>query len=236
MSYIYLLYNKTIKMYYVGVRYAKDCNPDDFWVSYFTSSKIVHKLIDLYGEDDFKYKIVKIFNDRNEAILTEQKYTKKALKKKNYLNAGAGLAVRNDICSLAGKIGGKVQSELGLGFHQYKNNPELHKKWCSMGGLSSGQFQNKNFQSEMGKRGGVKNKGFVWINDGLVSIKYTKKMQNEKNIEEFLNENVQYKIGRLKHKDVMCPHCGKKGQPGAMALHHFKNCKNLIKESSNENS
>jgi len=67
-------------MYYVGVRYAKDCNPDDFWVSYFTSSKIVHKLIDLYGKDDFRYKIVKVFNDRNEAIITEQKYTKKTLK------------------------------------------------------------------------------------------------------------------------------------------------------------
>jgi len=57
-------------MYYVGVRYAKDSNPDDFWVSYFTSSKIVHKLIDLYGKDVISNKIVKVYNDRNEAIKT----------------------------------------------------------------------------------------------------------------------------------------------------------------------
>jgi hypothetical protein len=99
--------------------------------------------------------------------------------------------------SMGGKIGGKIQAEMGLGFHQYKNNPKLHKEWASKGGKNSGQFQNKEFQSEMGKRGGVKNKGFIWINDGSKSFKYTKKMQDEMSLEEFLKNNSNIRKGRL---------------------------------------
>lgn len=104
--------------------------------------------------------------------------------------------MRKKWCSEGGKIGGKKQAELGLGFHQYKHNPKLHKSWASKGGLASGTFKNKEFQSEMGKRGGVKNKGFIWINDGENSYKYTKKQQQEKSIEEFLKENTHMKKGR----------------------------------------
>lgn len=111
--------------------------------------------------------------------------------------------------SMGGKIGGKVQAEQGLGFHKYKTDPELHRQWSSKGGKASGQFQNKAFQSEMGKRGGIKNKGFVWINDGIKAIKYTKKQQQIKTVKDFLIENPQYRLGRLLHTNVKCPHCDK---------------------------
>ena len=42
--------------------------------------------------------------------------------------------IRRIQASKGGKIGGKKQAELGLGFHQYKNNKELHKEWASLGG------------------------------------------------------------------------------------------------------
>lgn len=127
--------------------------------------------------------------------------------------------------SMGGKVGGKVQAEQGLGFHKYKTDPELHKSWSSKGGKTSGQFQNKEFQSEMGKRGGVKNKGFIWLNDGKKTIKYTMKQQKTKSIDDFILENPQYRLGRLRHTNTKCPHCGKEGAPGAMALHHFDKCK-----------
>jgi hypothetical protein len=44
--------------------------------------------------------------------------------------------IRKSQASKGGKIGGKKQAELGLGFHQYKNNKELHRKWSSLGGKS----------------------------------------------------------------------------------------------------
>ncbi len=52
------------------------------------------------------------------------------LKKKMFIP----IDIRKEQSSKGGKIGGKVQAELGLGFHQYKNNPELHKQWASLGG------------------------------------------------------------------------------------------------------
>lgn len=179
---------------------------DDFYV------KIIHKYP----------------NEPSEAILREAKYFPFIKKREDYLNmcyssgcldlrinskAGkvGGCIVRDRKigifrseeekkiwCSMGGKVGGKIQAELGLGFHQYKNNPELHKKWSSMGGKASGMFQDKKFQSEMGKRGGIKNKGFIWINDGNKSFKYTKRQQEIISIDQFLLENKKFKRGMIK--------------------------------------
>jgi len=229
IPYVYIIKNKTTKMKYLGVRYAKDCHPDDFWTTYFTSSSLIKKLIDVYGKDDFYVKIIhKYPSCPQQAIIREAKYFSLIKKRKDYLNACFSSGIidlrinskagkvggsivrdkkigifrseneRKEWASKGGKIGGKIQAKLGLGFHQYKTNPDLHKKWASKGGKTSGQFQNKIFQTEMGKRGGIKNKGFVWINDGIKSYKYTKKQQEEISIEQFLIENKQFKKGRLK--------------------------------------
>jgi hypothetical protein len=152
-------------------------------------------------------------------------------KKEDYI-AWKGLEHSIDIaeliqekCSIGGKKGGTKQAELGLGFHTYKTNPELHKSWASKGGLTSGQFQKKDFQSEMGKRGGPRNKGFVWINDGEKDIKYTTTQQNDVPVDVLLKNNPQYKRGRIL-SEVTCPHCGKIGTSvAAMYRHHFDHCK-----------
>ena len=59
-------------MKYYGVRYAKDCNPDDFWKSYFTSSNYVKEYRKLYGEPNIK-QIRKTFDDRDCAVTWEHK-------------------------------------------------------------------------------------------------------------------------------------------------------------------
>lgn len=105
---------------------------------------------------------------------------------------------RKQWASMGGKVGGKKQAELGLGWHTYKSNPELHRQKASKGGKASGVFQNKEFQSEMGRRGGSNNKGFVWINDGKRSFKYTARQQKELSLDAFLQNNPQIKVGRLK--------------------------------------
>jgi len=104
---------------------------------------------------------------------------------------------RREWAAMGGKIGGKKQAELGIGFHLYKTNPKLHKEWASKGGINSGNFKNKSFQSEMGKRGGSKNKGFVWINDGVKSFKYTARQQKDIPLDDFLLNNPGIKKGRL---------------------------------------
>jgi len=108
-------------------------------------------------------------------------------------------------------------------------NPELRKK-AAMKGVESNRingtgFHDSKFQSEMGKRGGPKNKGFVWINDGTFSIKYTPKQQKKVPVEEFMENNPQYSYGMVEKNDIVtCPHCDKSGHKAGMVTNHFDNC------------
>lgn len=221
IPYVYIIKNKTTQLKYLGVRYAKNCHPNDFWVTYFTSSKLVKKLIDLYGKEDFYIKILHKFpNDPEKAVLKEAHYFPMIKKRDDYLNLTYSSGVQDlRIASKAGKIGGRIVKELGIGiFRCY----EERKIWSSMGGTAGSKVQIENkigihgqtaeerkyysdmgrkkckelkkglfdpkIQSELGKRGGLKNKGFKWYNDGNKDYKYTAKQQTELPFEDFLTE------------------------------------------------
>ena len=78
MAYTYHLYHKPTGKHYYGARYRKDkCDPNDFWKNYFTSSTLVHDLINEYGIDSFQYSIRKVFETPEEAIAWESKFLKK---------------------------------------------------------------------------------------------------------------------------------------------------------------
>ena len=51
-------------------------------------------------------------------------------------------------------------------------------------------------QSARGKKGGIKNRGFRWINDGVKSYKYTKKQQDVESVEDYVKRK-NYKLGRI---------------------------------------
>lgn len=55
IPYVYIIKNKTTGLKYVGVKYAKNADPEKFWVTYFTSSKHVKKLINMFGKEDFVF-------------------------------------------------------------------------------------------------------------------------------------------------------------------------------------
>jgi hypothetical protein len=44
---------------YIGAKWAKGCNPETFWIKYFTCSRIIHELIEDFGKNSFTYKIIK---------------------------------------------------------------------------------------------------------------------------------------------------------------------------------
>ena len=99
--------------------------------------------------------------------------------------------------SMGGKVGGKIQSELGLGFHKYYHfDKEKHLEICSMGGKSSPVFKDSKNQSKFGKIGGPKNKGFKWYSNGINNFKYTKKEQESLSFDKFLKLNPQFRKGR----------------------------------------
>lgn len=76
--------------------------------------------------------------------------------------------IRKQQASKGGKIGGKKQAELGLGFHQYKTNPDLHRKWSSSGGKS---HKNKKTMYKPGDKSfiRVKPENFdIFLNKGYI--------------------------------------------------------------------
>ena len=74
--YTYLIGWSNHNKWYYGVRYAQNCNPQDLWKTYFTSSKHVKKLREEYGEPDV-IEVRKIFDSKEAAILWEEKVLRK---------------------------------------------------------------------------------------------------------------------------------------------------------------
>lgn len=229
IPYVYIVKNKTTKMKYIGVRYARGCNPNDLWVTYFTSSKLVKKLIENFGKEDFIVKVLHTFpNDPAAAVLREAEYFKYIKKRDDYLNMTYSSGCQDlRISSKGGKVGGNIVYHKKIGIFR---SEEDRKKWASMGGeagskkqieqkigihgqtpeerkmfakmgnarvreLGKGRFCRKT-QSELGKRGGPKNKGFRWYNDGERDYKYTKKQQDDKDFQTFVEEN-GFSVGRM---------------------------------------
>ncbi len=140
IPYVYLLVNKTTNLKYLGVRYARGCNPSDFWVEYFTSSSSVKSLIKEFGENDFYFKILHTFpNDPEGAILKEAQYFPLIKQKDDYLNmcySSGLLDLRMN--SKAGKVGGAIVYNRKIGIFR---NEEEKREWCSMGGKVGGSVQ-----------------------------------------------------------------------------------------------
>ena len=72
--YIYRITNLKLKKHYYGVRTSK-CHPkDDIGVKYFSSSKDKEFIQDQKATPcSYKYKVIKIFNTRKEAVELEIK-------------------------------------------------------------------------------------------------------------------------------------------------------------------
>ncbi len=65
---------KPTKQYYYGVKHSNSryniTNPETFWKEggYFTSSKLVHQLIEDYGTHTFEIQRIKVFSSKEKAI------------------------------------------------------------------------------------------------------------------------------------------------------------------------
>ena len=62
---------------YYGCRYANKnknvANPNEFWLTYFTSSKVIKELILLHGKESFAFQIRQIFKTKEETVIWEHK-------------------------------------------------------------------------------------------------------------------------------------------------------------------
>jgi hypothetical protein len=93
--YTYLIGWSKLNTWYYGVRYKKDCTPDDLWVTYFTSSVQVKKFYKEYGEPDI-IEVRRKFTNRGSAKLWEDTVLMRIPKDKrsHWLNGKFGTAFR----------------------------------------------------------------------------------------------------------------------------------------------
>lgn len=88
----YHLYHKPTKKHYYGIKYSSGFGPDDLWVRYFSSSKIIKSLISEYGKDSFIATVRKIFDTGEQAVLWEHRLLTrvKAAQREDWINRHNG--------------------------------------------------------------------------------------------------------------------------------------------------
>ena len=195
IPYTYLLKHIPSNTYYYGVRFAKDCNPNEFWVTYKTSSKYVKQLIEKYGETSFKYEIRKTFINADLARKWETKVLKriKAVERIDFINKTDNISIDANSASLGMK--GKFK----------ENHPAYGKKRNDVSLRNSKQTGENN--PMFGR------KGELAPNYGRTAEKHPMFGKTNQGASQSLKEI------------IICPHCSKTGQRGGMQRWHFNKCK-----------
>lgn len=215
IPYTYKLIFKPTGQYYYGVRYAKRCNPNDFWDKYFTSSKHIHKLIKDYGLSSFSFKITKTFNNKIDALKHELSVLERV--KANINGKFLNKAIFKNTHSNEGLI---AIHHINLDFETYHDpNLPIPKGWGK--GPSK---KHKLTQSNIRKGKPAHNKG--------KKCKSTGPCTNERKLS--ISE------ARKLTPKLTCEHCGKQCDGGNFKRFHGENCKlnpninpEILKERSN---
>lgn len=92
--YTYLIGWSKLDIWYYGVRFAKNCNPNELWKTYFTSSKKVRVQRNNYGEPDI-IEVRKIFTNAVDARIWETKVLQRlnVISSKRWLNQTNNIAI-----------------------------------------------------------------------------------------------------------------------------------------------
>lgn len=74
--YSYFLRNKITGQMYYGIQYGPKADPENFWKpgGYFSSSSLVHDLIEQHGVDSFEAEVRRLFKTSEEALEWETKF------------------------------------------------------------------------------------------------------------------------------------------------------------------
>jgi hypothetical protein len=93
VPYVYLVRQKSTGLWYIGSKFSRDAHPTKFFVTYFTSSSVIHSALTADGLDSFEYRILKTFKYQHEATEYEHRLLKrlKATTNPNSLNRDANL-------------------------------------------------------------------------------------------------------------------------------------------------
>lgn len=138
--YTYLIGWSTYNKWYYGVRFAKNCHPEELWVSYFTSSKHVKKFRKDYGEPDI-IQVRKRFSDSVSARIHEEK----VLVRMNVINEDKWLNKTNNKSIDSKIVSYNQRLRVKNGIHHFcgENNPSIKKMKNGTHPFLDGNLQSK---------------------------------------------------------------------------------------------
>lgn len=208
-SYTYYLYHKQTNSHYYGVRYAKNSSPKDLWVTYFSSSKKIKKLIEEYGASSFRVEVRKTFDNKKDAIDWERKVLRrlKVLDKSEWLNeniSGAICYAKHPRGMLGKKHTNTTKNAIG---RRTKN-----KSYEEIYGDRALEQRERRSQSHKGKsKPYLRGKTYEDIY-GADKAQELKRMRSQS------SKGRKYPNFRKPEKKE-CPHCGKLYDPGNLKRH-----------------
>ena len=219
--YTYLLKHIPTNTFYYGVRFAEGCRPDEFWKTYFTSSrKKIPVLREQYGDDSFEFEIRKTFTDRKKAVDWESK----VLRRMGVLESPELWLNRTDNKAI-------LYENHPKGMLGKKHKPETLEKRNLPKGINHHQygkpFPENTLRLALEARKNVPpwNKGKKGVQKGKCGPDNHNFGKPAYNRGIPMSEDHKEKL-RKPRKRIICPHCGKEGGAGStMQRYHFDNCK-----------
>lgn len=181
--YTYFIKQRDTGLFYYGVKYGKDADPETFWTKYFTSSKKIKMLIEIYGKESFDTQVRKIFDCPVKAKKWEDGVISRIRKWDNCLNITlGGDAIRSHKYRyLKDKDGLNSYQRAGIKLSQtLKDNPDIVSK------RTSKMVETKSIIRENGltisQETGLKISG---------DLNPSKKMENKKKISDGVKKWIQ---------------------------------------------
>lgn len=238
--YTYLIKHKVSGKLYHGSRTAKNCHPNELLKEngYLTSSKIVKNIIEKEGIDSFDIIEIEIFESKESARLSEERYHRSFDVKSNVCYLNQWNAGNKWFCKEhTDETKAKISSSL-IGKMAGENHPMFGKKHSKE---TLEKFKRRNYSSGEnhymhGKKRSeeAKNKTSETLKGMFVGEKscwYGKTGELAPNYGNKHSEETKAKM-RASRPKVICPHCNKEGWVSNFKRFHLDNCKHKIKEVS----
>jgi hypothetical protein len=240
--YVYRITNKVEQKHYYGVR---GCNVEptlDLGIKYFSSSTDKDFRDDQKNHpENYKYKIVRICSNREEAGALEKKLHEK-------FNVGINESFYNRA----------KQTSTGFDFSGVKHTPEAKRKMSeakkgennpNFGTTQTPEHRQKLSEANKGKKRTPETrqkmseaaKGVPKSDEHRQKISEAQKGENNHNFGKEVSPETRQKLSEANkgvplgpQEQVQCPHCGKIGGISNMKRWHFDNCKYKESEESEE--
>ena len=238
VPYSYLIGWPELDKWYYGLRYAIDCHPTDFWVTYFTSSKHVKKFVVDHGEPtvrqirkvwlngdvqaarDWEHRVL-----RRLSVATNIRWINKTHNKSRPPLYGCdNPATKAEVKQKISKSITMMAQEMGDSF--YPRTQKFKDLMASENGPSKRSEVRQKKREKMlawGENNPAKDPEFrEWLSELHAGEKNP--FYGLKHTEETRRHISEMTLGKPKKK-VQCAHCGKIGGVNAMTRWHFDNCR-----------